>query len=243
VPHDDEEAAVARLLELVPAGHEVQTRAEGVELAVYVAGDELDPLRAAFPDLFAEEVAPGWEGEWRRFHVPVVVGGVWVGPPWAAPPHDRPAVVIDPGRAFGTGAHATTRLSLELLGEVERGSMLDVGCGSGVLAIAAARLGFAPVTAVDSDELAVAATLENAARNDVVVSARLLDALRGDLPPAHVVVANIALEVVQALLPPGQCRWLILSGYLVGERPRPAGFHHVTRRTTADWAADLYTRE
>ena len=72
------------------------------------------------------------------------------------------AVVIDPGRAFGTGAHETTRLCLELLLELDRGSFLDVGCGSGVLAIAAAKLGFAPVVALDVDNAAVDASRRNA---------------------------------------------------------------------------------
>ena len=83
------------------------------------------------------------------------MGPLWIGPPWESAPADALAVVIDPGRAFGTGAHATTRLCLELLLDAPRGSVLDVGCGSGVLAIAAARLGFGPVAAVDVDEIAV----------------------------------------------------------------------------------------
>ncbi len=75
-------------------------------------------------------------------------------------------LVVDPGQAFGTGAHATTRLCLELLLDVEpRGSLADLGCGSGVLALAAARLGFAPVVALDHEAAAVEATLENARAN------------------------------------------------------------------------------
>ena len=87
----------------------------------------------------------GWEDRWRDFHHGVVVGRFWVGPPWEEAPAGVEAIVIDPGRAFGTGAHPTTRLTLELLQELEPGSLLDVGCGSGVLSIAAAKLGFAPV--------------------------------------------------------------------------------------------------
>ena len=77
------------------------------------------------------------------------------------------AVVIDPGRAFGTGAHPTTRLCIELLATSARGSLLDVGCGSGVLAIAAARLGFSPIAAIDDDPIAIETTLANAAVNGV----------------------------------------------------------------------------
>ena len=91
-------------------------------------------------------------------------------PPWEPPGDTALDVVIDPGQAFGTGSHATTRLCLELMLELDaasRGSFVDVGCGSGVLAIVAAKLGFAPVTALDYDRAATAATRENAARNGV----------------------------------------------------------------------------
>src|SRR5207237_4668829 len=102
----------------------------------------------------ATDVEAGWEERWREFHRPVRIGRLWIGPPWEAPPGDALAVIIEPARAFGTGAHPTTRLCLELLVELrsELGAataVLDIGCGSGVLSIAAAKLGFAPVRAVD----------------------------------------------------------------------------------------------
>ena len=89
-------------------------------------------------------------------------------PPWDAPRPPLADVVIDPGMAFGTAQHPTTRACLELLAEIPpQGSLLDAGCGSGVLAIAARRLGFDPVWAVNSDPLAVGATLANERRNRV----------------------------------------------------------------------------
>ena len=151
--------------------------------------------------------------------------------------------MIDPGRAFGTGAHPTTRLALELLAEQPRGSLLDAGCGSGVLAIAAARLGFRPVIAGDNDPEAVEVARENAARNGVDLDLRALDAVTGDLPAADVVVANIALEVVEALAARVDCRRLVLSGYLAAELPAAPGFVHVARREASGWAADAYARE
>ena len=138
---------------------------------------------ASFPDAVVQPVPQGWEDAWRAFHHPVTVGGLWVGPPWEQAPDPARAVVIDPGRAFGTGAHPTTRLCVELLATTaERGSLLDVGCGSGVLAIAGVRLGFAPVVAVDVDPVAVETTVANADANDAEVDVRLLDAEAASLP-------------------------------------------------------------
>ena len=143
------------------------------------------------------------------------------------------AVVIDPGRAFGTGAHPTTRLCLDLLQEVEPTSLLDVGCGSGVLAIAAAKLGFAPVRAVDLDETALEVTAANAAANSVVV-----DIAHQPLP-AKLAVMNIALDVVEGLLPKVPVERAITSGYLERDEPRVAGWQRVDRRVRDGWAADL----
>ena len=122
-----------------------------LELAAYVEGEAPPRARRRV------DVEPGWEERWREFHRPVRVGPFWIGPPWETPAADAVPLVIDPGRAFGTGAHATTRLCIELLSELEPGSLLDVGCGSGVVAIAAAQLGFSPVLGVDVDTAAVEA--------------------------------------------------------------------------------------
>jgi ribosomal protein L11 methyltransferase len=238
VPPDEVEAAVGRLLELVPAGHEVTPAG----LAVYVDEQQLAALRAVFPVLTVERVEPGWEDAWRRFHTGIRIGPLWVGPPWEQAPAEAVAVVIDPGRAFGTGAHPTTRLALELLVDVEPGSLLDVGCGSGVIAIAAAGLGFGPVRAGDADPVAVEVTRENAERNGVMLEAGVLDALTDELE-ADVIVANIALAVVEALAPRARCRSLILSGYLGRDRPAVAGLVHVARRERDGWAADAYRPE
>src|SRR5213079_1699122 len=142
------------------------------------------------------EVPAGWEERWRAFHRPVQVGPLWVGPPWERPAASENAIVIDPGRAFGTGGHPTTRLCLQLLLELERGSLLDIGCGSGVLAIAAARLGFSPVIAVDHDPAAVEATQRNAAANEVELDVRVVDALREPLVRTDAAVANISAESI-----------------------------------------------
>jgi len=150
--------------------------------------------------------------------------------------------VIDPGRAFGTGAHATTRLALELLGELEPASLVDVGCGSGVLAIAAAKLGFGPVVALDNDDAAVEATLGNAAANGVEVDARLVDALAVQLPVAEVAVANVTLAVVERLAPRLESGLFVASGYLDGDEPRLDGWLRRDRRSSDGWGADLFER-
>lgn len=150
--------------------------------------------------------------------------------------------MIDPGRAFGTGAHPTTRLTLGLLQELEPTSLLDVGCGSGVLAIAAARLGFAPVVALDVDEAAVDATRANAVVNRVTLEAHLADALADELPATTAVAANVALEVVERLAPRLTARRFVASGYLEREEPALPGWRRIDRRIADGWAADLFER-
>jgi ribosomal protein L11 methyltransferase len=186
-----------------------------------------------FDVVAVDEVAEGWEDRWRDFHHGVRVGRCWVGPPWETPPADALAVVIDPGRAFGTGAHATTRLCLEFLQETEPTSLLDVGCGSGVLSVAAAKLGFAPVSAVDLDEVALEVTQANAVANGAAVEVVTAPV------PARVAVMNIALDVVERLLPELPVERAITSGYLRRDEPHAAGWHRLDRRVRDGWAADL----
>ena len=166
-------------------------------------------------------------------------GGLWIGPPWIEPPAEKPVVVVDPGRAFGTGAHPTTRACIELLARVERGSLLDAGCGSGVVAVAAVRLGFAPVHAVDVDDVAVEVTRRTAEANAVDVEVTRADVLADELPRADVVVANIELRIVEQLLERVTAPTVLTSGYLGGEMPAAPGRERVDRVEIGGWAADL----
>jgi ribosomal protein L11 methyltransferase len=207
-------------------------RGSEVELAAYT--DEEPP-----PGARVEAVEEGWEDRWREFHRPVRVGPFWIGPPWEAAPNDAVPVVIDPGRAFGTGAHPTTRLCIELVAELAPTSLVDVGCGSGVIAIAAAKLGFTPVTAVDVDPAAVDATLRNAVANGVMLDARELDATAGPVPPSELVAANVSLSIVESLLPKLRARRVVASGYLDRDEPELGPYLRRRRRTLDGWAADL----
>jgi ribosomal protein L11 methyltransferase len=210
------EIVLAELLELAPAGvEEAQVGAGMVEYAVYGAPGELPSLpdlKAAAGDALVEistsETADDWQERWKQFHPPVLVraptlaGGALPGavravpdlrvrPPWeqARMGSDGPLeeIVIDPGQAFGTGAHASTRMCLELLLELAQrepdpGPLLDVGSGSGVLAIAAARLGYAPVLALDHERESVEAVRVNAEVNGVEIDVRRFDIRSEPLP-------------------------------------------------------------
>jgi ribosomal protein L11 methyltransferase len=236
------EEARALMLELFPEGFEEIEVGGEIEFAAYTSPGGEERLWLAFGPGAAREVAPDWADAWRRFHRPVRIGPLWIGPPWEAPDDDAVAVVVDPGRAFGTGAHATTRLCLELLLEVEPTSCLDLGCGSGVLAIAAAKLGFAPVAALDSDDAAVEAARLNVAANAVDVHVRRADVLAGVLPPAQVAAANITRADVERIAARLDSHVLIASGYLAAERAALPGWRQADRREAEGWAADLLVR-
>lgn len=148
---------------------------------------------------------------------PVAIGKrLWVGATWHEPPPGRIAVRIDPGLAFGTGTHPSTRLILNFLEKNLKGGerVLDYGCGSGILAIAAARLGAAQVDAVDLDPQAVETTAANARANGVRLNATLPDALGA--AAYDIVLSNILAQplIVLAPLLAERGKRLALSGIL-----------------------------
>jgi ribosomal protein L11 methyltransferase len=285
VRHEHAELVLAELLELAPAGvEEVRVGEEAVEYAVYGAAGELPSLPAlkaaagdALVDISTSETADDWQERWKRFHRPVLVPAplrrsrqdrrvpaLHVRPPWEPASDARGGavdeIVIDPGQAFGTGGHASTRLCLELLlalAQLERpvGPLLDVGTGSGVLAIAAARLGFAPVLGVDHERESVEAARANASANAVEIEVRRLDLRRQPLPwidasdaraGSVVVVANLLCPLLLELarVMPRAPAQLLAGGLLTGQADEVArafaerlGLRERERRESGEWAA------
>lgn len=242
VPLAQAEPARATMIELFPDGFEEEERRDALELSAYTDGSGAARLWRAFGEYAWSEIPEDWQNRWREFHRPVRIGNLWVGPPWIDAPPEAVAIVIDPGRAFGTGAHPTTQLCLELVLELAAGggSLLDIGCGSGVVAIAAAKLGFEPVIACDHDEVTLESARTNASVNGVALDLRLLDALEDELPAADTVVANISASVIEAAAPRIRAARFLTCGYLATESPAPEGFAHLERRVRDGWAADLY---
>ena len=241
MPLEQAEEAWALALDLSPGGFEESEDATTLTLSLYVDESVVPSIEEAFSDIEVTPVKPGWEDAWRAFHEPARVGGLWIGPPWEQPEGER-AVVIDPGRAFGTGAHPTTRACIELLARSERTSLLDLGCGSGVLSIAAARLGFGPIRAVDNDPVAVETTIANATANDVGIDVSLLDGEVDPLPLMATTVANVLLAPVERILARLTSGVVITSGYLDSDHPRSAGWRSTDRVTLDGWAADRFER-
>ena len=279
------EQVLAELTVLAPNGVEEERGRGYVEYAIYGGEGELPELgeiEAAAGDglveLVATQVPDDWADRWQDFHKPLLVGErLWLRPSWEQPRAGAIDVVVDPGRAFGTGAHPTTRLCLELLLELEQageamGSLADLGTGSGVLAIAAAKLGWEPVRGYDHEAASIEAATANAAVNGVEVEVENLN-LREGLPDlAPTVVANLTAPVLKAVAnrlasdegprgrgrrslpavapptPPPRPATLVCSGLLPPELDETAaafarnGLVEVERRQDGDWAALLLRR-
>ena len=231
-PGPDREAVLAALFEAGSQG--VQEEGEAL-LTHFPPETSADDVRAAIRDASADaEVEVGqtpevdWSEGWKRGIASHELGALTIAPPWLAAP-SATTIVIEPGMAFGTGEHPTTRCVVRLMqGIVRQGDRVaDLGSGSAILAIAAAKLGAASVAAIEMDPDAIGNAEENVGRNEVEHVVRVLE---GDaavlLPlvaPVRVILANIISSVVTDLLPVmaealeagGQA---ILSGLLVEER-------------------------
>jgi ribosomal protein L11 methyltransferase len=253
---------LSELLELAPGGVEEDEGRDWVEYAIYGPPGELPALpeleavaAEGLVEISSTEIPDDWADSWRDFHQPVWVGErLLVRPSWAEAPEQRAGidVVIDPGQAFGTGAHATTTMCLELLLELAdkgeaRGPLGDLGTGSGVLAIAAAKLGWEPVVALDHERAALEAAGANATANGVDLELRRVNLRDEPPPPMPTLVANLTAPLLRAVavrleMPP---RNLVCSGLLATESDGVAaalaggGLRVAAERMSGDWAALL----
>lgn len=261
---DQAEIVLAELTVLAPNGVEEERGPGYVEYAIYGGEGELPELGEVevaagdgLVEVVATEVPDDWADRWQDFHKPILVGErLWLRPSWEAPHEGAIDVVVDPGQAFGTGAHPTTRLCLKFLLELEQageatGSLTDLGTGSGVLAIAAAKLGWSPVRGYDHEGPAIEAASANAEANGVSLELERMN-LREQLPDlAPTTVANMTgpvLREVAKRLVEGIPSTLILSGLLPSELDdvaavfAPVGLSECECRIDGDWAALLLRR-
>jgi ribosomal protein L11 methyltransferase len=246
------ETALADLLPLLGAGAEERDLGGAVEYAIYLPESELPPPDAirrlggdAVLGTITEPVPEDWE---RRYlaHLPAVrAGALTIRPPWReGGPGD---LVIDPGTTFGAGTHESTRLSLELLQRMQPGGALcDWGAGSGVLSIAAARLGWGPVTALELDPDAAAVIEANARANGVELVVRSpFDLLRDELPWAPTVLANLTPALHRGVaaridrVPERLVAAGMLARYAGDVAPLYAPLREVDRAAEGAWAAVL----
>ena len=262
-PPEQADLVLAELTVLAPNGVEEERGPGYVEYAIYGGEGELPELGeidavvgAGTVEVSSTEIPDDWADRWRDFHKPLLVGGrLWLRPSWEGVREGAVDVVVDPGQAFGTGAHPTTRLCLELLLELEatgeaRGPLTDLGTGSGVLAIAAAKLGWGPIRAYDHEQPALEAAAANAAANGVELELERVN-LRERLPAlAPTAVANMTspiLRAVAAQLDDAPAT-LVCSGLLPAELDDAAAFFaaaglgEAERRRDGDWAAMLLRR-
>jgi ribosomal protein L11 methyltransferase len=256
------ELVLAELVQLAPGGVEEEAGQGWVEYAIYGAEGELPDLgqvKAAagesLVEITSERIPDDWADRWRDFHEPTVLadGRVVIRPAWRESPEpDALDVLIDPGQAFGTGAHPTTRMCVDMLvwlsdrGQAS-GPLVDLGTGSAVLAIVAVKLGFSPVLGVDHEEAALKAAGENACLNDAEISFERINLRADPAPSAPTIVANLTAPVLRDVAarltePP---HTLILSGLLTGEADHvasefgPHGLRTAERLDSGDWSALL----
>jgi ribosomal protein L11 methyltransferase len=206
------EQVLAELTVLAPNGVEEERGPGYVEYAIYGGEGELPELGEievaagdGLVELVSTEVPDDWADRWQDFHKPLLIGErLWLRPSWEKTREGAIDLVVDPGRAFGTGAHPTTRLCLEFLLQLEQegeamGPFTDLGTGSGVLAIAAAKLGWTPISAFDHERASIEAAVTNAEANDVTIDLEKIN-LRDGLPDlAPAVVANLTAPVLKVV--------------------------------------------
>ena len=263
----DIERPLTEMRIFVPDGQDVSAARSCLQSALEIVGVE---ARLEESEIADED----WRFAYRRhFKTELVSPRIYTVPEWeledfvaaGKPEPGKIAIVSDPGMAFGTGKHETTKACLQYIDEIASGAFplaqsvpetfLDMGCGSGILSIAAKKLGFKSVSAFDVDQEAVDATLENAAKNSVeleVFRYGLGSNVKRPLPPGDLVVANILgpllirfAEEISAAAP----KLLVISGILTELYPEvlaafvARGYAEVSRKTIGEWTTGLLERK
>lgn len=238
-------------------------------LSVYKADKEpLARLKALLEQEFQEQVsceilqmaAASWQEGWKDSFERFSIGKIAVHPPWQPGFDDKINLEIEPGMAFGTGQHQTTQLCLDALqkvialrGDAARQKLLDLGCGSGILAICAAKLGVMDITAADIDVDGIKSSEENAVRNGVAGIKFVPGSIDQVNGPYSVIVANILSHVLARLLP-GIAGKLTVGGHLIMsgilaedeeaiiDQAQLLGLRHLQSYGKDDWVATVFTK-
>ena len=219
------------MLELFPEGFEELERRRRLELAAYTNAAGEERLWQAFGGAAASDVEAAGRTAGAQFHRPVRVGALWIGPPWETPDADALAVVIDPGRAFGTGAHPTTRLCLELLAASERGEPARRRLRLGRALDRRGELGFGRYRARRRPAGGRGDARERRRERRRRRRRARRRCATTSCPTPTLVVANIALDaVVGARRRGSRAGASITSGYLAADEPELAGYRRVERR-------------
>lgn len=258
-----------RVCAYLPVDESLEEKRSQLEQALWYLGRIQPLLEPAYRTLQETD----WSEAWKKHYHPILIGErLVIVPAWLEnPAPQRIAITLDPGMAFGTGTHPSTQLCLEWLQWLlssqkddapKYQTLIDVGCGSGILSIAAIKLGVQHALAVDVDAIAVRSSLENAQANNVVnrieVGLGSVEEIHGglfSLKQADLVVANILAPVILELFEKGLLDLvkpngaLILSGILKEQRPeiedalKHKRFQQINCRQQGDWVALLGTRE